>query len=148
VKTIKELTESRLVGGDPIPARILLADDNPHFLSRIAQSLRGWYEILALVSEGEAIVAEAERLGPDVLVLDISIGSVNGIDVARRLWERGYSGKIVFLTVYEDVDFVRAALAAGGSAYVFKSRSGSDLHPAIEAALSNQLFISPPLGSG
>jgi DNA-binding NarL/FixJ family response regulator len=130
-----------------LPERILLADDNSAILSHVAESLGVDYEIVALISDGEAVIAEAERLRPDLIVLDISLGEVNGIDIARRLQERGYSGKIVFLTVHEDLDFVSAAIGAGGSAYVVKSRLGSDLRRAVEAALSDRLFISSPLCS-
>lgn len=128
-----------------MPGRILLADDNPAILSHVAGSLGIDYEIVALISDGEVIIAEAERLHPDLIVLDISIRQVSGIDIALKLRERGYSGKIVFLTVHEDLDFVCAAIGAGGSAYVMKSRLGSDLLRAVEAALSDRLFISSPL---
>jgi DNA-binding NarL/FixJ family response regulator len=128
-----------------LPERILLADDNSAILSHVAESLGIDYEIIALISDGEAVIAEAERLRPDLIVLDISMGEVNGIDIARRLQGRGYSGKIVFLTVHEDLDFASAAIGAGGSAYVVKSRLGSDLRRAVEAALSDRLFISSPL---
>jgi DNA-binding NarL/FixJ family response regulator len=125
--------------------RILLADDNPAILSLVAESLGVDYEVIASVSDGGAVIAEAERLRPDLIVLDISMGEVSGIDLAHQLRERGYCGKIVFLTVHEDLDFVSAAIGAGGSAYVVKSRLGSDLHRAVEAALSDHLFISSPL---
>jgi DNA-binding NarL/FixJ family response regulator len=128
-----------------LPARILLADDSPAILSHVAESLGVDYEIVALVSDGEAVIAETERLRPDLIVLDISMGQVSGIDIARGLRERGYFGKIVFLTVHEDLDFASAAIGAGGSAYVVKSRLGSDLRRAIEASLSDHLFISSPL---
>lgn len=128
-----------------MPTRILLADDNLAILSHVVESLGIDYEIIALISDGEAVIAEAERLRPDLIVLDICMGQVNGIDIARRLRERGYSGKIVFLTVHEDLDFVSAAIGAGGSAYVVKSRLGSDLRRAVQAALSDRLFISSPL---
>ena len=130
--------------GATLPGRILLADDNPEILGHVAESLGTDYEILALISDGEAVVAEVERLRPDLIVLDISMGNVSGIGIARRLRERGYFGKIVFLTVHEDLDFVRAAIGAGGSAYVLKSKLSSDHCRAVEAALSDRIFISCP----
>src|SRR5208282_2704538 len=101
--------------------------------------------IVASISVGEAVIPEVERLRPDLIVLDISLGKVSGIDIALRLRDRGYSGKIVFLTVHEDLDIVRAAIGAGGSAYVVKSMLCSDLHRAVEAALSDHLYISYPI---
>jgi DNA-binding NarL/FixJ family response regulator len=126
-------------------ARILLADDSPAILSHVAASLGLDYDIVALISDSEVVVAETERLHPDVIVLDIAMGKLSGFVIAQRLRERGYSGKVVFLTVHEDLDFVRAAIGAGGSAYVVKSRLGTDLCRAVEAALADRLFISSPL---
>ena len=128
-----------------MPERILLADNNPEVLVHVAATLGSDYEIIASISDGEAVIAEVERLHPDLIVLDISIGKVCGIDIARLLRERGYLGRVVFLSVHEDIEIVRAAIGAGGSAYVVKSRLSSDLHSAVEAALSDHLFISFPI---
>jgi DNA-binding NarL/FixJ family response regulator len=70
---------------------------------------------------------------------------VSGIDVARQLRESGCDAKIIFLTVHEDRDYVNAAIGAGGSAYVVKSRISSDLLTAIDAALADRLFVSASL---
>ncbi len=83
-----------------------------------------------------------EHFKPDVVVLDISMGEMGGLDVARRLVELGYSAKIVFLTVHEEQEFVCAAFAAGGSAYVVKSHLNSDLPRAVHAALDGKVFLS------
>jgi DNA-binding NarL/FixJ family response regulator len=73
------------------------------------------------------------------------MGELSGIDIARRLRDSGCSAKIIFLTVHEDVDYLNAAMGAGGSAYVVKSRLSLDLISAITAVLSNKLFISASL---
>ena len=73
------------------------------------------------------------------------MGEVSGIDVARQLRDSGCSAKIIFLTVHEDRDYINAAIGAGGSAYVVKSRLNSDLVTAIDAALANKLFVSANL---
>jgi DNA-binding NarL/FixJ family response regulator len=130
-----------------LPGRIILADGSPAIFSHVAEYLGSDYEIVGLISDGEAVITEAERLRPDLIVLDICMRQVSGIDIALRLRERGYPGKIVFLTVHEDLDFVSAAIGAGASAYVVKSRLGSDIRRAIEAALSDRLFISSCLCS-
>lgn len=80
---------------------------------------------------------------PDVCVIDISMPHVNGIEAAIKLRESGSEAKIVFLTVNEDSDFVRAALRTGALGYVVKSRMASDLCAAIHGAISGHLFISP-----
>ena len=125
--------------------RILLVDDNSDVLNRVREMLGKEYLIVAAMKEGASVLREWPRLRPDVIVLDISMGEPNGIDVARNLRDSGCFSKIIFLTVHEDPDFVKAALGAGGSGYVVKSRLGTDLIPAIHAVTSNKLFVSAPL---
>jgi DNA-binding NarL/FixJ family response regulator len=103
------------------------------------------YEIVGRVVEGDLVFGEVERLRPDVVVLDISMGEYNGIEIARQLRERGYAGELLFLTVHEDPDFVNAAIGAGGRGYVIKSRMSLDLKSAVQAVLSHRIFISAPL---
>ena len=124
---------------------ILLADDNSAVLSHVTRALRKAYDIVAAVKDGESVLKEYPRLRPDVIVLDISMGDLSGIDVARRLRDSGCHSKIVFLTVHEDSDFVNAAMGTGASAYVVKSRMSTDLVSAIEAALAGKLFVSGSL---
>jgi DNA-binding NarL/FixJ family response regulator len=125
--------------------RILLADDNPSLLSRVTTMLEKEFDIVSAVPTGGEALRECARLQPDVVVLDISMGEMNGIDVARRLRDSGSLARMVFLTVHEDPDFVGAAISAGGLAYVAKSRLATDLITGIKAALSGELFISPSL---
>jgi len=85
------------------------------------------------------------RLKPDVIVTDISMPVLSGIEAANRLNESGCKSKIIFLTVHSDSDFVRTCLATGAFGYVVKSRITTDLIPAIQDALAGRIFISPPL---
>jgi DNA-binding NarL/FixJ family response regulator len=124
---------------------ILLADDNSAVLNHVTRTLRKEYDIVAAVTDGESVLKQYPRLRPDVIVLDISMGDLSGIDVARRLRDSGCHSKIVFLTVHEDSDFVNAAMGTGASAYVVKSRMSTDLVSAIEAALAGKLFVSGSL---
>lgn len=128
-------------------ASILLADDNSAILNHVIGLLRAddHYEVVGALSDGATVLREYGRLSPDVIVLDISMELLSGIDVAQRLRDSGCHSKIIFLTVHEDSDFVNAAIGAGGSAYVVKSRLSMDLIPAVHAVLSNRLFISPTL---
>lgn len=122
--------------------RILTADDSVKILDCVAEILGKDYDIVGSVSNGGSVCAEVERLRPDLIILDISMGEYSGIDVARQLQEQGYSGHILFLTVHEDIEFVNAAFGAGGHGYVLKTRMIPDLELAVYTVLSNRTFIS------
>lgn len=130
-----------------VPKTLLLADDNPAVLDHVGRMLQRDknYEVVAIISDGAAVVGEYLRLRPDVVILDISMGEESGIEIARQLRDSGCSAKVIFLTVHEDADYVNAAMGAGGSAYVVKSRLSLDLFSAVSAVLSNKLFVSPNL---
>ena len=121
---------------------VLLADDNPVILEIVRRLLTPEFLVVAAVTDGISVLREVEAVKPDIVVLDISIGELDGIAVARQLQNASSNTKIVFLTCHELAEFVRVALAAGGAAYVFKSRLNSDLIPAIHAACSGRLFVS------
>ncbi len=142
---IPGVTDSSRSQKDLPRPRILLADDNEEVMHCGEEMLSPDYEIVGKVSDGNSICAEAQRLEPDIVVLDISMGECNGIKVARQLKQQGYRGSIVFLTIHEDPEFVTAAMATGGCAYVVKSRMSQDLVLAIKAAVSKGTFVSPPL---
>lgn len=128
---------------------ILLADDNAAVLSHVGKMLSKQtnYMVVGAINDGTTVVRECLRLKPDLAILDISMGMVSGIDIALQLRELGCNAKIIFLTVHEDRDYMSAAIGAGGSAYVVKSRLSTDLLPGIEAALANRLFVSANLMS-
>jgi DNA-binding NarL/FixJ family response regulator len=123
-------------------ARILLADDHPALLAHVARLLGQHHEVVGSVSSGLELLASAERLDPDVVVLDISMPGLDGLETARRLKLAGSRSKVVFLTVCEDVDFAREALALGADGYVVKSRLVSDLLLAVSEALAERHFVS------
>jgi DNA-binding NarL/FixJ family response regulator len=126
---------------------ILLGDDNSSVLDHVGKMLEKEksYTVVAAISDGRVVVREYLRLRPDVIILDISMGDVSGIDIAHELRDSGCHAKIIFLSVHEDSDYVNAGMGAGGSAYVVKSRLSQDLLTAINAVLSNKLFVSPSL---
>jgi len=126
---------------------ILLSDDNSAVLDHVGKMLEKEkrYQVVAAISDGRVVVREYQRLRPDIIILDISMGDVSGIDVARDLRDAGCQAKIIFLTVHEDADFVKAGMGAGGSAFVVKSRLSQDLLSSIDAVLSNKFFVSPNL---
>ena len=125
--------------------RVLLADDHPAMLALTAAVLAGEYLVVGSVGDGRELLAEAERLHPHVIVLDITMPRLDGIEAARPLRRLQRPARLVFLTVHEDADFAQAALDAGGLGYVVKARLASDLLPAIRAALADSRFVSPTL---
>jgi DNA-binding NarL/FixJ family response regulator len=125
------------------PLRVLLVDDNPAVLRQIAQLLPSDVEIVATRDSGTGLDAALEQHHPDVVVLDVTLPGQNGIALAHQLQGAGSPVRIVFLTVHDDPDYLRAALAAGASAYVVKARLSLDLVTAIRAAFQGARFISP-----
>jgi len=126
-------------------ASVLLADDHQEFLGVVARHLAPHFDVVRTVADGKAMLAEAARLEPDMVVLDISMPVLNGIEAARKLKASGSRAKIVFLTVHADQDFVRAALGAGAVGYVLKSELASDLLTCLSQADDGSPFVSPAI---
>jgi len=126
-------------------ARLLLADDHSGMIAQTARLLADEFDVVGTAGTGPKVIEEVALLDPDVVVLDITLPGMDGIEVARRLCQSGSRTRVVFLTVHEDPDYVRAAMDAGGSAYVSKSRLATDLIPAIHSVLAQNNFISPTL---
>ena len=101
------------------------------------------FEIVGRIANGRDVIKATVQLDPDVVVLDIAMPELDGIEVARRLNRSGCRAKIVFLTIHEDLDYLRAAMQSGGSAFVIKARMASDLITAIHEALAGNRFVSP-----
>jgi DNA-binding NarL/FixJ family response regulator len=122
--------------------RVLIADDMESVQSAVSDLLRDSYELVGMVSDGNAAMREILALEPDLAVLDISMPGMTGIEVARALKNRATKTKIVFLTVQEDSRIIAACLSAGASGYVVKELMDSDLIPAINEALAGHVFVS------
>ena len=125
--------------------RVLLADDNPSMLQAARRILEPEFQVVGTVNAGEALLEAADALRPDVFILDISMGMLNGLEAARLLIRTGSKGKIVFLTVHQDQEFVEEAFSVGALGYVVKPRLGTDLLLAVREALMGRTFVSPDL---
>ena len=125
--------------------RVLLVDDNSDMLDSAASVLSAEFEIVGAVHDGKTALEAAGTLHPDVIVLDISMPGMGGIEVASRLKASGCTAAVVFLTVHEDEDVVRAAKDAGGVGYVLKPRLVSELRQATHEASEGRRFISSRL---
>lgn len=126
-----------------IRPRVLLADDHSPLLEAVTDLLRPYFDVVGTARDGAALVSEALRLHPDVIVADITMPGLSGIDAAHKLRESGSAAKLVFLTIHSGEEFVHACMAEGALGYVVKSRMKAHLIPAIQAALAGKSYISP-----
>jgi DNA-binding NarL/FixJ family response regulator len=122
--------------------RVLVADDLSSVSNAVAALMPESFDVVGMVSDGRTALETTLNLKPDVVILDISMPEMNGIEVARELRKQHSKTKIVFLTVYEDSDILASCLAAGGLGYVVKLLMDSDLIPAVNEALAGRVFIS------
>ena len=122
--------------------RVLVADDLPQVLSAVAALLRDSFDIVGMVSDGQAALDAILTLKPDLAVMDISMPIMSGIEVTRELKSRANKTKIVFLTVHEDSDIIATCLSAGALGYVVKEVMNGDLILAMNEALAGRVFIS------
>ncbi len=116
--------------------RVLIADDHPVAHRFLRWLLEPHFEIVGAVLDGQALVEAATKLRPDVIVTDLSMPVLNGLQAAEQLKRSGCTSAIIFLTVHADPDSIRACFAAGGVAHVAKANMDSDLLPAIHTALA------------
>ena len=128
-----------------ISRSVLLADDHEQFLATVVRHLEPHFEVVRAVGNGQALLDEAVRLEPDLIVLDISMPGLSGLETARRLRAMGSRAPIVFLTVHADSDYVQAAFAAGALGYVLKSELASELLSCLRDALVGRPFVSPEI---
>ena len=127
--------------------RILIADDYADWRGQVRLLLqaRPEWQIIAEASDGSEVVQKAEELYPDLILLDIGLPELNGIEAARRIRQLSPSSKIVFLSQNNDRDVVRGALSTGALAYVCKIDAERELLPAMEAVLRGEQFVSSNL---
>ena len=126
--------------------RLLIADDHLLMLEGLSHLLSSEFQIVGTVADGRALLAKAEELRPDVIVLDVGMPELNGIEAARRLAKILPSAKIVFVTQQLDPAYIHAAFAAGALAYVAKQSAASELINAIHRALRGDFYVTPLAG--
>jgi DNA-binding NarL/FixJ family response regulator len=130
------------------PARILLADDHVLLLEAFRRMLEPAFLVVGTAADGAALVEEALRLEPDVVVADVSMPRMNGLEAARRLRGELPRTRVVFLTVNEDPQMAAEAFALGASGYVLKSSTALELDHAIRSALAGRRYLSKRLAGG
>jgi len=124
---------------------VLLADDHAIVLEGLRRVLEPDFEIVGEVADGRALVAAAATLLPDIIVTDISMPLLNGIEAIRQIRNVNRKVIIVFLTMHPDVTYAAEALGAGGSAYVLKTSAGAELLDAIREALGGGIYVTPSI---
>ena len=125
--------------------RVLLADDHRLVAEGLKGVLADEFEVVGVVEDGRAMVAAANKLRPDVVVADISMPHLNGIDALPRLKKDNPDIKVVFLTMHQNAAYARRALEAGAAGFVVKHSAPEELVMAIHAALKGKTFITPAL---
>ncbi len=123
--------------------RVLIADDHPIFGEGLRALLEPEFEVVGLVQNGQELVEAAVARCPDVIVADVSMPALNGIDATARLHELGVSARVVMLTQHRDVAYAHQAIAAGASGYVLKSSATPELLTAVREAIEGRTYVTP-----
>jgi DNA-binding NarL/FixJ family response regulator len=123
--------------------RVLLADDHKIVAEGLRSLLEPEFELVGTVEDGRALIAAAEELKPDVIVADISMPLLNGIEAVRQLKRSGTSAKVIFLTMHPDVTYAARAFDAGASGFVLKHSAATELLTAIREAMNGRTYVTP-----
>jgi DNA-binding NarL/FixJ family response regulator len=123
--------------------RILLADDHPILAEGVRRLLEPEFEVVDVVADGRELVAAARKHRPDVIVADVTMPSLNGIEAAVQLRDLGVEARVVFLTQHRDVAYARRAVEAGAAGFVLKHSAATELLTAVREALRGQTYVTP-----
>ena len=125
--------------------RVLIADDHAIFAETLRTYLENTFTVIGIVADGRSMLQEAIRLRPDVVITDVAMPLLNGLDAARRIREQAPRVAFVFLTMLDDANLAAAALELGSVAFLLKSSGGVELHKAIEEILHSRSYLTPKL---
>jgi DNA-binding NarL/FixJ family response regulator len=123
--------------------RLLLADDHALVAQALASFLDKHYELSGVVTDGNELIAAAKRLSPDVIVADLEMPGVSGIEALRQLRAAGSAARFIVITMHTDAALADEALRAGASGYLLKHSAADELLVAISAALRGDVYITP-----
>jgi two-component system, NarL family, response regulator NreC len=123
--------------------RIVVADDNTEFLQKSRSVLETEFEVVATAADGQLALESVRRCRPDVVVLDLGMPVLNGIEVTRELMKHHPHPAVVICSIENDPEIVEAAQQAGALGYVFKTRAEQDLVVAVKSVARGQSFVSP-----
>lgn len=127
--------------------RLLLADDHQLFAEGLRKLLEAEFDLAETVSDGRAAVEAYQRLHPDLVLLDVGLPLLNGIEAARQIRKHSADARILFVTMHSDRIYVEEAFAAGGSGYVLKSAAAREMVEAIHDVLGGRFYVSPQIAN-
>ena len=127
--------------------RILLADDHMLLLDGLRHLLERHYDLVGTVQDGQSVVSAAQRLQPDLVLMDVAMPVLNGLQAGQRLREQQPKVKLLYVSMYGDPPYVEEAMRLGASGYVLKRSGWSELSRAIEAALDGKQYVSSALSA-
>jgi DNA-binding NarL/FixJ family response regulator len=128
--------------------RVLLADDHALLVGAIERLLAGEFDVVGQVSDGRALLTAAESLKPDLIVLDIAMPLLNGLEAGRQIKQRLPHVRLVFVTMNEDPDLAVEAFRAGAAAYLLKRSAASELTTALREVMLGRTYITPLVATG
>jgi len=126
-------------------ARVMLADDHTILVEAFRNLLEPHYQVVGTVADGRALIEAAPQLKPDVIVVDIGMPLMNGLEAGLRLKRLMPTAKLIFLTMNEDLDLAAEAMRRGASGYLLKSSAASELIRAIQMAMKGETYLSPQI---
>lgn len=127
------------------PLRLVIAEDHALVIEGLRRILPPGIEIVGEVGDGRALVSAYSSLNPDIVIVDISMPLLNGIEAARQIRKLDPKAKIIFLSMHPDVNYAMAALRSGGSAYVLKSSAAGEILTAIREVIAGRTYLSEPI---
>lgn len=125
--------------------RVLIADDHSIILAGLKKLIEDFCEIVGMVEDGRALIEAADRLKPDLILLDISMPLLNGLDAVRQIKKSSPDCKMLFLTMHASATYATEALKAGGNGYLLKQSAATELPEAIKAVMKGQTYLTPAM---
>ena len=122
---------------------VLIADDHTIVADGLVKLLSDRFDVVATVADGVALIEAAERLRPDVVVADVNMPSISGLEALQRLRKRGVPSKFVILTMHKDTDIATRAMRAGASAFLLKHAAGDELIDVIDVVMQGRTYLAP-----